>query len=410
MDKPFKFRRAREISGIFVIAAILLLVVGVMMHGKVKGWFEPKSIFEVQLPEEGTQGIKVGSEVHILGSKVGTVTRIELRQKDHFEELADYSSVPPGDIVLVAILEVRGGRSVFVGSDSKAILKKDLAGFGSSYFDISRSGTAWPDGIAVRSLAVEKTKDVTNELTSIVEDIRDSLIPALGKIEDASKEISILAKSLSTENGGFQGTLTKLDSVMEKIDRGEGTVGAMISDKEAEKNFGEMLANFNKASVDLTSSLAKIDGVVSEMDEGKGTIGRLLKDENTALHLDETMANLDKASKALDSSLKKFDETAESFPGVVQKWNSAIASYDRAATILQQALKEYEILALGAQQHPLLKKSVSKARENEAGSTGTRRKTPPPLFKKKTPQSSTSGSTAPKKKLFPLFQKLRKKD
>ncbi len=383
MDKPFKFRRAREISGVFVLIAILLLMVGVMMHGKVKGWFEPKTVFEVELPTEGTLGIKVGSEVHILGSKVGTVTRIELRQKGHFEELKDYTSVPPGDIVLVAILEVRGGRSVFVGSASNAILKKDLAGFGSSYFDIMRDGTAWPEDVEVRSLKVEKTKDVTNELTSIVEEIRDSLIPALGKIEDASREISVLAKNLSSEGGGFQGTLAKLDSVMEKIDRGEGTVGAMISDKESEKNFTEMLANFNKASVDLTNSLAKIDGVVSEMDEGKGTIGRLLKDEKTAQHLDETMANLDKASKALDSSLKKFDETAESFPGVIEKWNSAIDGYDRAATTLQQALKEYELLALGAQQHPLLKKSVNKAKEKETGSPGTRKKHHPRFSKRK---------------------------
>jgi len=266
MDKPFKFRRAREISGIFVLLAIILLAVGVVMHGKVKGWFERKTIFEVVLPSSGSQGIQVGSDVHILGSKAGTVIRIELRRKGSEGRLRDFESVPPSEIELVAILEVRGGRAVFVGAESKAILKRDLAGFGSSYFELTRNDKEWSGDAKHRALEFEEVKDVQNELTSIVKQIRDSLIPTLAEIEKAANEIGVLANDLSSEDGGFQGTLSSLDSVMERLNQGEGTIGAMLNDKGAEKNFLEMLANFNKASVDLRTSLEKIDHVVSEMD------------------------------------------------------------------------------------------------------------------------------------------------
>ncbi len=400
MDKPFKFRRARELSGVFVLFAIIVLAVGFVMHGQVEGWFDRKTVFEVMLPESGTQGIQVGSEVHILGSKVGAVTQVELRHEHSAEKLTDYGSVPADEIKLVAILEVVGDRAVFVGKNSRAVLKKDLAGFGSSYFELTRNGEPWSDDVEIRSLEFEQVKDVQNELTSIVKEIRDSLIPTLGQIEVAAKEIGVLANDLSREDGGLQGTLMSLDSVMEKINKGKGTIGAMISDEEAEKNFREMLANFNKASADLSNSLAKIDNVVTQMDEGKGTIGRLLRDEKTAVQLDETLENLGKASESLSSSLVKFDETAAEFPTVVNKWNSAIDGFGTAAKTMQEALKEYELLARGLQQHPLLKGSVNKARKGDQTGSSSGGRNPRP--------GQSSESTGKKRKVFPLFQKRKK--
>ena len=88
------FRRSREIAGAFVLLAAGLLIAGIVMHGQIRGWFQPKNIFEVALPEAGTQGVRPGSEVYIMGNKAGTVTRVEMRRK--ITELA-ISAAPTAD-------------------------------------------------------------------------------------------------------------------------------------------------------------------------------------------------------------------------------------------------------------------------------------------------------------------------
>gem|GEM_PF-4309433 len=131
----------------------------------------------------------------------------------------------------------------------------------------------------------------------------------------------------------------------------------------------------------------------------------MLRDEETAVQLDETLANLDKASRALSHSLVKFDETASSFPTVVSKWNAVVDGFGRAAQTMQDALKEYKLIALGIQEHPLMKGSIKKVREKNAGNSGSGRASSGSSSKK---NSSSGGGDSKKKSLFPLFQKFKK--
>ncbi len=372
MEKPFKFRRAREIAGAFVLLGIVLLIAGIVVQGQVKGWFQPKTEFEVVLPPDGTQGIARGSEVHILGSKVGTVQGIEMRRKGSRAKLSDFTQIPADEIELVAVLQVRGGLAVFVGKDSEAVLKKDLAGFGSSYFELTRAGGTWPENAEQRQLPFREMKDVQNELTAIVKEIRDSLIPALEKIQFASNEIGILAKNLSGEESNFQQSVTKLrdsltglDAMIATMNSGEGAIGAMLKDKTTESDFRESISNFKKASGELNSSLAKVDTIVEGVERGEGAAGLLLRDAGTANEIDRAVGNIDIASSSMRDALANFDRTSEQFPEVISQWNEAVGGFGEAAKIMQEALAEYELLARGLQEHPLLRGSVNRAREQE---------------------------------------------
>ncbi|HRX55924.1 MAG TPA: hypothetical protein P5016_15535, partial [Verrucomicrobiales bacterium] len=67
MEKPFRFRYVNEIAGTFVLIAVTLMLVGVLISGRIQGWFLPARIYRAVLPDQGTMGIKPGSEVRILG-------------------------------------------------------------------------------------------------------------------------------------------------------------------------------------------------------------------------------------------------------------------------------------------------------------------------------------------------------
>ena len=377
MDKPFKFRRSREIAGAFILAALILVIAGVIMHGQVTGWFEPKYVFEVELPESGTQGVKKGAEVQILGIKVGTVKGVELRETKTNQRLTNYTNVSPDEVRIMAILEVRSGLGAFVGSESTASLKKGLLGVGSSFFEISRGHQKWPDEDR-RELEFEDSEDVSDELTTTVRDIRDTAIPTI-------KEINLLVENLNDEEKSFQGAMSGIESLVKEINQGKGMVGTLIQNMDTQVNFEETMENLRKTSEDLAESMDGINKVVAHIEKGEGAAGRILKHEKTAAELEQTLANLNKASAELKAVLMSIDETAGELPGVIRTWNSGV--------------EDIALVAKGLQNIWPIKKPVEKLKEEEKRAAEAARK---PVSK---PELKPKPAPSTKRKLVPHFKR-----
>jgi len=93
-----------------------------------------KRLYDVVLPESGTSGIRQGSEVRILGARAGSVRSVELRDKKTGRPPGK-RDVDPRRLQLVAVLELRGDYTVFVGQESKVYLKTGLGGLGAAYIE-----------------------------------------------------------------------------------------------------------------------------------------------------------------------------------------------------------------------------------------------------------------------------------
>jgi len=99
VSKPFKFRYVNELTGVFVIVIVALLVVGVLFAGRAQRWFEPVYELRIVFPPEGTFGLQKGAEINILGTPVGTVDRIEVTEGE-LVELDLQATDPDGDIII----------------------------------------------------------------------------------------------------------------------------------------------------------------------------------------------------------------------------------------------------------------------------------------------------------------------
>ncbi|HTL16603.1 MAG TPA: hypothetical protein VL793_05165, partial [Patescibacteria group bacterium] len=102
MERRFKFRHVNEVTGLFVLAVLALVVAGVILSGHSQRWFARKYAFDVLLPEAGAFGLRRGDEVFISGVSVGWVDDV----------------APVDDGRLKARLKVRGDFGRFVRLDS----------------------------------------------------------------------------------------------------------------------------------------------------------------------------------------------------------------------------------------------------------------------------------------------------
>jgi phospholipid/cholesterol/gamma-HCH transport system substrate-binding protein len=178
MDKTFKFRFVNEITGAFVLFAIAVLIAGIFLAGRAQGLFEPKfrlnTVFQA---EEGTYGLKKGSEVRIRDTVAGSVIRIK----------------PTAEGTIEATFELKASFHGFVRTNSVAVVKKTLIVAGDSFVDISignRQAPLMPDG---STIPCTLDKDITKQALLVLEELRARLLPTLDKVNAVLDELPTLA-------------------------------------------------------------------------------------------------------------------------------------------------------------------------------------------------------------------------
>ena len=113
----FKFRRVNEITGTFVLAVLAVLIAVVVWTGRSQRWFKGNVTLRIVLPEAGAAGIRQGSEVYFLGTRVGSVSDVIVETTGRMEAEAN----------------IRRDFFRFVRADSSAVVKKKFGVAGDSF-------------------------------------------------------------------------------------------------------------------------------------------------------------------------------------------------------------------------------------------------------------------------------------
>src|ERR1041384_1301043 len=178
MSDRFKFRRVNEITGIFVIAIVVLLIGVIVWTARSQRWFKSTVTLRIILPEAGAAGIRQGSEVYFLGTLVGTVSDVLVEATGRMEAHA----------------RIRRDFFLFVRSDSSAVVKKKFGVAGDAFFEITR-------GVG-KSLPEQNASIVCNEqfqtgFDSAIEEIRTNAVLVLIKASSSIDTWTRLGSGLS---------------------------------------------------------------------------------------------------------------------------------------------------------------------------------------------------------------------
>ncbi len=254
--------------GIFLALGILILVVGILTLGSFQKSFV--KIIHLQAVFSDVNGLKKGNNIWFSGVKVGTISRIQ------------FSGISK---VLVQ-MNVEQSVQSYIHRNARVKISSDGL-IGNKIIEI--------DGGSPNAPMVEDGDllSVTNSLST------DDMM-----------------KTLQVNNDNLVTVTENLKKLTNRMEKGKGLVGALMSDTVMESQFKLVLKNLAKTTVESAQMAENVNQFSKDLNNKEGFAHKLLTDtvllgnlNKTALQLNHTaavantlMESLDKASNQLNSN------------------------------------------------------------------------------------------------------------
>ena len=285
---PSRGKHREAWVGLFVVAGILATVVllAVMTDAAL---FRGRYIVTTNVPNAG--GIRKGDPVQMKGVAIGRIIGFGIGHKDvdvRLEIEGEYK-IPKDSRVEVKAAGLLGGMvaEVIPGASAEAIAWGDRipGASGIGLFDKMDTLAGEADKVAVKVQGL-LSDEMVKDLQGGARDARRSLESLQAILKEQRGELRALSSSLKRSAEGMEkvttgpelertvkrvdelvqrldgtvGTLDRssksLESILARMDRGEGTLGKLSTDETLYKNASEASANLNKATVELNKLLA----------------------------------------------------------------------------------------------------------------------------------------------------------
>jgi len=214
--------------GAFIIATMGILAAGIFIIGSRQYLFSPTYRLKAQFAN--VVGLDSGAEVRIGGVHTGTVREINLPSK-------------PTDKITV-VMDVQNSTHAIVKQDSIAAIETEGL-LGNEYVSIS-FGSA-------QALNVKDNDTLASEPPLVIADLMKKADGILGTSQKALDNVTVVAANLSSITG--------------KINQGQGTVGALVNDKqmytELEQTTAGLRETVNHAQAGVTAFQENMEAMKS---------------------------------------------------------------------------------------------------------------------------------------------------
>ena len=332
MSAPFLFRHANAAAGCFVSLTAVVLLGALLFSARVQGWLEPRTEIVLRLPEAGSEGLREGAEVTVLGTRVGKVDAIELLPDGH----------------LTARLKIRRDYfQRFIRSDSEAVIRKKF-GVGEAMVEITR-GHADELPVDRTDVPVRSETSLTDQLESVSTQITAQVSEVLEEVRLTVIEARGLITDIRDPTGEVMRTLVVTRAMLEDIHAGRGTAGLVLFDEDTR---AETEASLRRVHGLIDTLSGATTNVLVQVEDGAARIPPILvKVDGTLSNLQQSVAEVPRTMSLLNQNLAHLENTL----GALAGQGDAIP---RLVQQISDSLKETEILIKGIQNHWLLRKYV----------------------------------------------------
>lgn len=280
--------RKKIITGIFIIAGLVLFLVATFIIGSKTNLF--KSTFELNTIFQNVAGIKEGNTVTFAGINVGTVDMVKIET--------------PNKVVVMMTIDSK--MKGFIRKDSKvAITSEGLVG--NKVVSISSGNdnaapvengdyleSVKPIGVEDIIKDLKATTENVNRLTGSLSNIVDSVSNGQGTIGQLINNESLF-NSVDSTFKSFATSTQKVDAILSKVSQ----------------TVDQVTANFNDLSKGVNDITENIAMVTQKINSSQSLVGTLLTDTVFANNLKDIVKNSNEATAKLEDGAFSFAQNME---------------------------------------------------------------------------------------------------
>ncbi|MCB0392336.1 MAG: MCE family protein [Bdellovibrionales bacterium] len=224
-------------SGIFMFLGLITIIISIILLSGNNSLFKSNLLLKAKFKE--VQGLNIGSVVSLSGINVGNVKDIDFAGEDVVVTLSVekkfQNKVTTTSLASIKTQGALGDKYIFIqpGTEgSKELEDNDFIMVDSSgdFFDvINEQGpklASITDVVAQLKLLLENLNKDGNSAKLI-----ESLLKTSTEIQNMTRDGQTLISDIRGKNNkDLQQAIERLNSILGKIDRGEGSLGALIND------------------------------------------------------------------------------------------------------------------------------------------------------------------------------------
>ena len=290
--------------GIFVIAGIILFVVGIFFIGSKDNVFT-KNI-RISALFHNTGGLAQGNYVHYNGVKVGVVKGVTLLndstvQVDMMIENSKRAFIKKADVATIASEGLMGGKLVNIlpgEADSPPVQENDFIKSANpmSTDVMMKTLGETGDNMKVISYNLKKLTTDLNEGRGTLHALMSDSVMS-GDLQQSFSNVRTLTAKLIAVSSGMQ-------NMISDVNTGKNSVGAILKDSMLAKNLETSVSQFKTTSDKLLKITDQLTTTTAMINSGDGTVTKLLTDSVMAGNLQQSMENLKKASAAFNQNME----------------------------------------------------------------------------------------------------------
>jgi len=227
--------------GMFASLGILILILSLFLLGGDKIFFT--NYYTLRTHFEVVQGLQPGSTVTLAGIPIGNVVAIEFAPEESKLEVTlkvdrDYQKrITQESLASIKTQGALGDKFVLItpGNDPSKFLRDDAIVDSTEGGDFLSTLSNSGDGVENIFRAVNELRILLSNLNAGGRSatFMKNLTDASGKLSSSLNHMNILLSDIrgsSPEQNKLKKSLNHLSSILEKIDKGRGTLGALIND------------------------------------------------------------------------------------------------------------------------------------------------------------------------------------
>ncbi|MGH7890789.1 MAG: MlaD family protein [Thermodesulfobacteriota bacterium] len=284
--------------GLFVLITLSLFVLILFFLTGEQRFYEKS--YTLTTSFTNTAGLIKGAAVRLSGVRIGAVTDIE------------FTPNPVGDKVIMVRMKISRDGMSRINPDAKATIRTEGL-LGDKFIEVipgvEKPMAKLPDSLDIESQTpiefasiIGQSGDLLANIISISESL-DKIVKAFGQEEN----INNISKTLAS----LRASSEAIQKNLEAIEHNDGILNTMIYGEKNKSGKTE-----ENALIKLNKAITKLDSMLNQIDKGDGALHDLVYNKELSNDLNSTVANLKNATANLngqDGVITELKETMSNF-------------------------------------------------------------------------------------------------